>query len=103
MAGRRSVTSKVLDQLLDRMLEAPNEVDALHLPPRFDEARQAFVRVIDRLQRKGVPNDTLVTVMLAEMLPRMVHQNGPEWAAPTLGKLAPQILIAGVSPAGKRQ
>lgn len=96
------MTSNPLDQLRDRMLEAPNDVDALHLPPRFDEARQAFVRVIDRLQRKGVPNDTLVTVMLAEMLPRMVHQNGPEWAAATLAKIA-QSLVAGLSPAGKQQ
>ena len=96
------MTSNPLDQLRDRMLEAPNEVDSPHLPQRFHEARQAFVRVIDRLQRKGVPNDTLVTVMLAEMLPRMVHQNGPEWTAATLGKLA-QSLLAGVPPVGKRQ
>ena len=103
MAGRCRVTSnKALDQLRDRLLEAPDDVDAVHLPPRFGEARQALVRVIDRLQRKGVPNDTLVTVMLAEMLPRMVHGNGPEWAAATLGKIA-QSLIAGASPVDKRQ
>lgn len=91
-----------LDQLRDQMLEAPKEVDTQHLPPRFHEARQAFVRTVDRLQRKGIQNDTLVAVMLAEMLPRMVHQNGPEWAAGTLTKLA-QSLSVGVSPAGTRQ
>jgi hypothetical protein len=102
MAGQRGMKPNPLDQLRDRMLEAPNDVDTLHMLPRLREAQQAFTRVISRLQRKRTPNDALVTVMFAEMLPRMVHQNGPESAAVTLAKLA-RSLSAGMSPAGKRQ
>jgi hypothetical protein len=91
-----------LDQLRERMLDAPNEVDERHLPPRFREARTALVEAISNLEAIGIPNETLVTVLLAEMLPRMVHQNGPAWAAATLAKLAHNIGAA-ASPAGIRQ
>jgi hypothetical protein len=36
------------------------------------------------------------------MLPRMVHQNGPEWTAATLAKLARDI-GTGAGPAGTTQ
>jgi hypothetical protein len=91
-----------LDQLRDRMFDAPNEVDEMHLPPRFKEAREALRKTIARLETSGIPNETLVTVMLSEMLPRMVHQNGPAWAAAMLLKLAHNI-GAGASPLGMRQ
>jgi hypothetical protein len=91
-----------LDQLRDRMLDAADEVDERHLPLRFTEARSALVEAISNLEAIGIPNETLVTVMLAEMLPRMVRQNGPEWAATMLAKLARNI-GAGASPAGIRQ
>jgi hypothetical protein len=67
-----------------------------------DVARSAFVETIARLEAIGVPNHTLVTVMLTQMLPRMVHQNGPQWTAATLAKLACDI-SAGASPAGMTQ
>lgn len=92
----------LLDQLRDRRLDAPDDVDALNLPPRFKEARAAIADTIARLQDKGIPNDTLVTVMMAEMVPRMVYQNGPKWAAATLAKLA-QSLSIGAAPNGLRQ
>ena len=96
------MTRSPLDQLRDRMLDAPNEVDEMHLPPRFKEAREALGQIIARLEANGIPNETLVTVMLSEMLPRMVHQNGPEWAAAMLFKLAHNI-GAGASPSGMSQ
>jgi len=91
-----------LDQLRDRMLATPDEVDQSHLPPRFGEARAAFIDTIARLEADGIPTETLVTVMLTQMLPRMVHQNGPQWAAATLAKLAYDIWT-GASPAGMTQ
>jgi hypothetical protein len=91
-----------LDQLRDRMLDAPDEVEERRLPPRFKEARCALAAALAGMEAAGMPNETLVTVMLAEMLPRMVHQNGPEWAAAMLAKLARNI-GAGTSPAGMRQ
>jgi hypothetical protein len=66
-----------LDQLRDRMLAAPDEIDQLHLPPRFREARAAFVDTIARVEATSVPDQTLVTVMLTQTLPRLVHQNVP--------------------------
>lgn len=91
-----------LDQLRDRMLDAPNEIDEGHLPPRFKEARTALIEAITNMEATGIANETLVTVLLAEMLPRMVHQNGPAWAAAMLAKLAHNI-GAGASQAGMRQ
>jgi hypothetical protein len=91
-----------LDQFRDRMLEAPAEIDAQHLPPRFEEARRALAETLSGLEATGIPGETLVTVMMAEMLPRIVHLNGPEWTAVMLAKLARNI-AAGVSPAGLRQ
>ena len=91
-----------LDQLRDRMLAAPDEINQSHLPPRFREARAAFIDTIARLEATGIPSQTLVTVMLTQMLPRMVHQNGAEWTAATLAKLARDI-GAGASPAGTTQ
>ncbi len=96
------MTRSPLDQLRDRMLDAPDEDEDRHLPPRFKEARCALVEALTSMEATGMPNETLVTVMLAEMLPRMVHQNGPEWAAAMLVKLARNI-GAGTSPAGMRQ
>ncbi|HUN98686.1 MAG TPA: hypothetical protein VMU69_20935 [Bradyrhizobium sp.] len=91
-----------LDQLRDRMIAAPDEINQAHLPPRFNEARAAFLALIVQLEAVGIPNETLVVVMLTQMLPRMVHQNGPEWTAATLAKLAHDI-GAGASPAGMKQ
>jgi hypothetical protein len=96
------MTRSPLDRLRDRMLDAPDEVEDRHLPPRFNEARASLVEALAGMEATGMPNETLVTVMLAEMLPRMVHQNGPEWAAAMLVKLARNI-GAGASPAGMRQ
>jgi hypothetical protein len=91
-----------LDQLRDRMLAAPDDINQSHLPPRFSEARSAFADIIARLEAAGIPTETLVIVMLTQMLPRMVHQNGPEWTAATLAKPASDI-GAGASPDGLRQ
>jgi hypothetical protein len=91
-----------LDQLRDRMLAAPDEIAPSRLPPRFTEARTAVMETIARLETIGIPNETLVAVMLTQMLPRMVHQNGPVWTAAMLAKLA-QDVSTGASPAGRRQ
>ena len=46
---------------------------------------------IARLAAAGVPELTLVAVMLSEAIPRMVHENGPEWAAAVLTNLASNV------------
>jgi hypothetical protein len=90
------------DQLRDRLLDAPDEVAPHNLPPRFGEARVAVAHVLARLESEGIPAETLVMVMMAEALPRMVHQNGPEWAAAMMTRLA-QSLAPDASPRGTRQ
>jgi hypothetical protein len=96
------MTRPPLDRLRDRMLDAPAEIDERHLPFRFQEARSILTEALAKLEATGIPNETVVTVMLAEMLPRMVHQNGPAWAAAMLAKLAQNIGV-GSSPAGTVQ
>jgi hypothetical protein len=80
-----------LDRVRDRLLETPNEIDESHLPPKFKEARSILADAIASMEVAGISSETLVTVMLAEMLPRMVQQNGPVWAATMLAKLAQNI------------
>ena len=91
-----------LDRLRDRMLNAPNEIDDEHLPPRFNEARAVLADALAKMDSAGIPGETFVAVMLAEMLPRIVHQNGPAWASAMLAKLAHSI-GGGASPAGSIQ
>lgn len=91
-----------LDQLRDRMLAAPDEINPSRLPPGFMEARTAVAETLARLETAGIPSETLVTVLLTQMLPRMVHQNGPAWTAGILAKLANDI-GGGASPAGRTQ
>ena len=57
---------------------------------------------ITRLEAAGVPDLTLVAVMLSEMIPRMVRENGLEWAAAVLTDLASNIR-AGVVQSRTRQ
>ena len=80
-----------LNTLRDRMLEAPDEIDEQRLPERFTEARAALRDAIARIEASGIANETLITVMLSEMLPRMVHGCGPVWTAALLSKLATSI------------
>ena len=61
------------------------------MPARFDEAHASMRDEIARLAAAGVPELTLVAVMLSEAIPRMVHENGPEWAAAVLTNLASNI------------
>src|SRR5690606_26621602 len=79
------------DRLRDRMLSVPDEMDEDFLPWRFKEARPALVETLEKLQTAGIPNETIVTVMLVEMLPRLVHQRGPHWAAAMLARIAHNI------------
>jgi hypothetical protein len=94
--------SAPLDRLRDRMADAPDDIDAAHLPPRFAEARAAIARMLARLERQGMPADTLEAALVAELLPRLVHRNGPALAAIILGKLA-DSLRAAMRPEGRVQ
>ena len=60
-------------------------------PARFDEARASLRDEIERLTASWVPDLTLVAVMSTEMIPRIVQEDGPEWAASVLSHLASNI------------
>lgn len=74
-----------------QILAASDEIGERRAPARFDEARASMRDEIARLTAAGVPDLTLVAVMLTEMIPRMVHENQPEWAASVLTHLASNI------------
>ena len=69
------MTREPLDRRRDPMANAPHEID--HLPSRFEEARSVLGEALAKMEGAGIPNDTIVTAMLAEMLPHMAHQNDP--------------------------
>jgi hypothetical protein len=73
------------------MLAAADDIEERCVPARFDEARASMRDEIARLATAGVPDLTLVAVMLGEAIPRMVHENGPEWAAAVLTNLASNV------------
>jgi hypothetical protein len=89
-------------KLRDHMLAAPDQIDPEHLPPRFNEARDLLRDVLVSMRDRGIGGDTIVTVMLSEMLPRMVFERGPIWTATMLGKLAQNIGL-GTIPNTSRQ
>lgn len=96
------MTKTPFESLRDQMLSAPDECNEMNLPPRFTEARTELRETLKRLEQNGVPNETIVTLMLSEMLPRMVFERGPVATAAILGKLAHNI-GDGVAPNTTRQ
>jgi hypothetical protein len=85
------VSREHLHSLWVEMLAASGEIEGGRVPARFDEARASMRDEIARLVAAGVPDLTLVAVMLTEVIPRMVHENGSEWAASVLTHLASNI------------
>ena len=78
-------------KLREEMLAAPDAVDELNLPPHFLASRDILREAITRMELTGIPNGTIAGVMLAEMLPRMAYEHGPEWLATMLAKLAANV------------
>ena len=85
------MSEEPLHDLCIQMLAAADEIQERRVPARFDEARASLRDEIARLEASGVPDLTLVAVMLSEMIPRMVQENGAEWAAAVLTHLASNI------------
>lgn len=90
------------ETLRDRMLAAPEGIDARYLPPRFNEARELLRETLAAMEGRGIPGDTVMTVMLSETVPRMTFERGPAWTAATLNKLAQNIAL-GTIPNSPRQ
>jgi hypothetical protein len=89
-----------IGELRDQMLEAPEGID--ELPPQFMDARSRVREAIALIEAAGIPNETLVAVLMSEMLPRMVHDRGPLWTATLLAQLSHEI-GTGAAPSCARQ
>jgi hypothetical protein len=90
------MSGKPFNNLCVQMLAGADQIDHRRVPARFDEAQARMRDAIARLEAAGVPDLTLVAVMLSEMIPRMVRENGPEWAAAVLTNLASNIRAGAV-------
>jgi hypothetical protein len=72
------------------------------LSAQFFDARGHIREAIARIEAAGIPSETLVAVLMSEMLPRMVRDRGPLWTATVLAELAHQI-GGGTAPTCTRQ
>ena len=83
--------------LQDRLLAAADDIDPDLMPPDFHRARDAVRRGITQGNAAGTPDATMLAVLMAETLPRLVNAYGPTHAAVILARLANDI-AAGVAP-----
>lgn len=73
------------------LLEPADDVSNEDLPPRFDEARERVCAVIERSGAAGIPADTVLAALMAELMPRLVEAYGPDNVATVLTRLASEI------------
>ena len=52
-------------------------MDPPGVPPRFDEARDHLRLAVERIERAGIPAETLHAVLMSETLPRLIDEHGP--------------------------
>ena len=66
------MTNRPIDGLREDILRAPDETDPPGVPPRFDEARDHLRLAVERIERAGIPAETLHAVLMSETLPRLI-------------------------------
>ncbi|MFN3348993.1 hypothetical protein [Pseudorhodoplanes sp.] len=86
-----------MTSLQDRMLAASDEIDRDLVPANFHLARDAIRAGIAKAMATGAPDATLLAVLMAETLPRLVNAYGPGRAAIILARLGRDI-GAGLAP-----
>lgn len=79
-----------------------DEPAAETIPPGFLQGRDRIRNGIAQASASGVPDASLLAVLLAETLPRLVNAYGPAHAAVVLSRLAHDI-GAGLAPNCKPQ
>jgi hypothetical protein len=89
--------------LLQERRAASQDDDTLDImSPGFLQARDCVQSGIGQANASGVPETSLLAVLLAETLPRLVNAYGPAQAAVILSRLAHDI-GSGVAPNCKPQ
>jgi hypothetical protein len=86
------MTNRPIDRLREEILRAPDEMDAPGVPPRFDEAREHLRLAVERIERAGIPAETLHAVLMSETLPRLIDENGPLWVAAMLAQFSSALV-----------
>ena len=85
-----------------RQTSHDDEVASELFPPGFLQARDCIRSGIAQAAAAGLPDASLLAVLMAETLPRLINAYGPAQAAVILSRLAHDI-GAGVAPNCKPQ
>jgi len=86
------MTNRPVDRLREELLHPPDEMDASVEPSRFDEARNHIRVAIERIERAGIPTETLHAVLMSETLPRLIHEHGQLWVAAMLAQFSSALV-----------
>jgi hypothetical protein len=86
----------------DRRLTSHEDDMSETMPPGFLQGRDCIRNGIAQATASGIPDGSLLAVLLAETLPRLVNAYGPAHAAVILSRLAHDI-GAGIAPNCKPQ
>ena len=86
------MTNRPIDRVRAEILRTPDEMDATVEPPRFDEARDHLRLAVERIERVGIPAETLHAVLMSEALPRLIDQHGPLWVAAMLAQFSSALV-----------
>ena len=80
------------------MLEPADDGLDVDLPQLFAEAHDQVCAVIERCDKAGVPTDTVLAALMAELMPRLVQAYGSSGVAMMLKRLASEISNTGDPP-----
>ena len=80
------------------LLDPVDAVSDEDLPPRFTEAHEQICDLIERLKKAGIPTDTVLAALMAELMPRLVQIYGPDGVVMMLKRLAGEISSPGEQP-----
>jgi hypothetical protein len=86
------MTNRPVDRLREELLHPPDEMDPPGVPPRFDEARDHLRLAVERIERAGIPAETLHAVLMSETLPRLIAEHGPLWVAAMLAQFSSALV-----------
>ena len=80
------------------MLEPAVDGLDVNLPPLFAEAHEQVCALIEGCDKAGVPADTVLAALMAELMPRLVQAYGSSGVALMLKRLASEISNTGDPP-----
>lgn len=84
--------SRLISRSREERVYTSEETDASAVPPRFDEARDHIGLAIERIERAGIPAETLHAVLMSETLPRLINEHGPLWVSAMLSQLSSALI-----------